>query len=479
MNMKLKTITRRKFLKNSSQIIAGLSTIPLIPRIVTTKTRKGKKPNIIFISADQLRAQALGCMGNKQVKTPNFDRLASEGALFTHSISTFPVCTPARAMWLTGKYPTSTGVISNDMQLSPKEVTSAEVLKDQDYQTGYIGKWHLDGPERKSFTPAGPRRQGFDFWAAANICHKYFNAFYYTDSPEKIHINGYQPDHETDLALQFLENHRKHKFFLNLHWSPPHDPYIAPKAYMEMYDSEKIKLRDNVLHCVPKEIFPSVQKQIAAYYAAITNLDWNMGRIMKALDDLNLSENTIVIFTSDHGDMLFSLALLFKQWPYDESIRVPLIIRYPRRIKAGLKTDSLISTVDNMPTILSLAGVKIPDRVQGLDFSNKILGENGPDPESTLIMCVQPCARYNDRVGMLPWRGLRTKRYTFARFRHQDWCLFDNEKDVFQRRSLLTKDYDKPDVKALRNKLNTHLESRLKAIGDTFDSNVFPRVRWY
>jgi arylsulfatase A-like enzyme len=479
MKKKIEKITRRQFVNSTSRIALWATTASLAPGIITSKTKMLDHPNVLFVTADQMRAQALGCMGNKQVKTPNLNHLASEGVLFTHSISTFPVCTPARAMWLTGRYPTSTGVISNDIQLSPKEVSSAEVLKDSYYKTGYIGKWHLDGPDRRGFTPPGPRRQGFDYWAAANICHKYFDAFYYTDSLEKIYINGYQSNHETDLALQFLEDHRKNKFFLNLHWSPPHDPYIAPKSYMEMYDPEKIQLRENVLHCVPKEVIPSVQEQVAAYYAAITNLDWNMGRIMKTLDDLNLTEETMVIFTSDHGDMLFSLALLFKQWPYEESIRVPLIVRYPKRVKAGVKTDSLISTVDIMPTILSLAGVKIPDSVQGIDFSKTILGEKGPDPESTLIMCVQPCARYNDRVGMLPWRGLRTKRYTYARFRHQDWCLFDNEKDPYQRRSLFTSDYDKPEVKGLREKLNTQLERRLKEIGDTFDSDVFPKVRWH
>lgn len=472
-------ITRRQFIRTSGRIAAGTTITALAPGIITSKNKALDRPNVLFVTADQLRAQALGCMGNRQVKTPNFDRLASHGILFTHAISNFPVCTPARAMWLTGRYPTSTGVISNDIQLPPKEITSAEVLKEMDYKTGYIGKWHLDGPDRKGFTPPGPRRQGFDYWAAANICHNYFNAFYYTDSPEKIQIEGYQPDHETDLAIQFLEDHRKDSFFLNLHWGPPHDPYIAPEKYMKMYDPEKIQLRENVAHCVPKNMYPAVREQIVAYYAAISNIDWNMGRLMNALDDLGLADNTIVMFTSDHGDMLFSLALLFKQWPYQESIRVPLIVHYPKRAKSGAKYDSLISTVDIMPTILSLCGAKLPKGVQGIDFSKTILDEKGPDPEAALIMCVQPCARYNDRVGMLPWRGLRTKRYTYARFRHEDWCLFDNEKDPSQRRSLFTVDYEKSEVKTLRDKLNAQLQSRLRQIGDPFNAPAFPKVRWH
>jgi arylsulfatase A-like enzyme len=478
MKSKSEKITRRQFIRTTSRIALGATAAALAPGIITSKTRAADHPNILFVTADQMRAQALGCIGNTQVKTPNFDRLASQGVLFTNAISSFPVCTPARAMWLTGRYPTTTGVISNDIQLPPEEITSAEVLKDIGYKTGYIGKWHLDGPVRKGFTPPGPRRQGFDNWAAANICHDYFNAFYYTDSPEPIHIDGYQPDHETDLAIQFLEDHRKDRFFLNLHWGPPHDPYIAPENYIKMYDPEKIQLRENVVHCVPENMHPAIRAQIAAYYAAISNIDWNMGRLMQALDDLGLADNTIVMFTSDHGDMLFSLGVQFKQWPYEESIRVPLIVRYPQRAKSSVKYDSLISTVDIMPTIVSLCGAKIPKGVQGIDFSKTILGEKGPDPEAALIMCVQPCARYNDRVGMLPWRGLRTKCYTYARFCHEDWCLFDNEKDPYQRRSLFTTDYDKPEVKKLRDKLNAQLQSRLKQIGDSFNAPVFPKVRW-
>jgi arylsulfatase A-like enzyme len=476
--MKKAGISRRQFIKTSGQIAVG-STLTISIITSKTKAKYTRRPNVIFITADQMRAQAPGCMGNEQIKTPNIDKLAAQGILFTNAISNFPICTPARAMWLTGRYPVSTGVISNDMQLPFHEVTSAEILRANGYMTGYIGKWHLDGPDRKGFTPPGQRRQGFDYWAAANICHKYFQAFYYKDIPEKIHIDGYQPDHETNLAIQFLEKYRKEPFFLNLHWGPPHDPYIAPREYLILYDPEKIKLRENVTHCVPKNIHSAIRQQISAYYAAITNLDWNMGRLLKAIDDLGLTDNTVVIFTSDHGDMLFSLALQFKLWPYEESIRVPLIVRYPAGGSIGIRNDFFIGSVDIMPTILSLCNMNIPKNVQGIDFSKSINGEKGPDPESALIMCVQPCARYIDRAGLQAWRGLRTKRYTYVRFKHEDWCLYDNEKDPYQRRNLFAVDYNKPEVKELRNKLNSELHIRLHAIGDTFDVPAFPKVRWH
>ncbi len=449
------------------------------PAIVTSKTLALERPNILFVTADQLRARSLGYLGNSEVKTPHLDRLASEGVNFTQAVANCPICTPARAIWQTGRYPTSTGVISNDIRLPAGEITGAEVLKDAGYKTGYIGKWHLDGPDRKGFTPPGPRRQGFDYWAAANICHEYFDAFYYTgESSQPVSVAGYQPDHETDLAIRFLEDHRKDRFYLNLHWGPPHDPYIAPPRWMEMYDAGSIQLPENITQGVPEELHPAARRQLAAYYAAISCVDWNMGRLLKALEDLGLAERTAVVFTSDHGDMLLSLGLLSKQWPYDESVRVPLLVRYPARVKPGGRRDCLISHVDLMPTLVSLAGERIPPGVQGSDLSATILDEGAAGPEAALIMIVQPCARYNDRAGMQAWRGLRTRSHTYARFRQDDWCLYDNERDPYQRRNLLAAEPVAPEAKALRERLNAELQSRLKRIGDGFDAPAFPKIRW-
>lgn len=203
-----------------------------------------------------------------------------------------------------------------------------------------------------------------------------------------------------------------------------------------------------------------------------------MGRLLRALDDLGLSENTVVLFTSDHGDMLLSLGLFFKQWPYEESIRVPLIVRHPQAAKPGRRLDCLISHVDLAPTILSLCGAPSPSGVQGLDCSGTVLGENGPSPASALIMIAQTSARYNDRLGMQSWRGLRTRKHTYVRFRYEDWCLFDNEQDPYQRRNLFATDYDRPEVKSLRDGLNRELMNRLREIGDRFDIPAFPKVRW-
>jgi arylsulfatase A-like enzyme len=469
---KNKEITRRDFLEKSSQLAAGgLAASALTVLNASNKKTNEKRPNLLFVFADQMRNHAMGCTGNEQIHTPNLDQLAREGILFSNAISTYPVCCPYRASLITGKYPLSHSVITNGPPLPDEELCIAEVLKQAGYQTGYIGKWHLHGHrygDLGQFVPPGPKRQGFDYWAAANINHRYFDGYYYLDTDEKIPIEGWQPDTLTDLAIQYMEKQKEGSpFCLFLSWGPPHFPYIAPEKYLKMYDPEKIKLRDNVFHA-DKDI-------IANYYAATTSIDWNMGRLMEVLDKLGIADNTIVIFTSDHGDMLFSQHLLHKQFPYEESINVPFILRYPERIKPGQNSDLLIGTVDLMPTLLGLCNVEIPDTVEGKNLSSFILGENPieePEPDSVLIEVINPCASLQNKIGMHAWRGVRTKRYTYARFREKEWILMDNKYDPFQRRNLVFT----PKYKELREKLHLKLNEWLKKTNDPFlPGDSYPR----
>ena len=424
---------------------------------------KSKRPNLLFVFADQMRGQDMGCGGNDQIFTPNLDKLAQQGVRLTNAISTYPVCCPARAMLLTGRYPLSNTVITNGPALPDSEVTIAEILKDAGYQTGYIGKWHLNGhigmnTEDRQFVPPGPKRHGFDYWAAANISHKYFDSFYYRDSDEKIPIPGWEPDTQTDLTIKYMEEHNDNRpFCLFLSWGPPHEPYIAPENYKKMYDPEKITLRDNV--------FLADKKIIATYYAAITSLDRNMGRLMAALERLGIADDTIVVFSSDHGEQLFSLYLFHKQWPYEETINVPFIIRYPKMLKSGTVQTVLLGTPDIMPTLLSLCGVKIPETVEGRDLSLFITGDfSEPEPDSVLIEVINPCAVVQDRSGMRAWRGVRTKRYTYAKFHDEEWLLIDNKYDPYQRRNLI---YN-PDYDEVKTELRDKLEYWLKKTNDPF-----------
>jgi arylsulfatase A-like enzyme len=255
------------------------------------------KPNIIFVFADQLRECSLGYMNEEDVITPNFDTFAREASYFKTSVSPFPVCTPYRGSLLTGRTPTSTGLVLNDIALSTDEVTIAHVCKDAGYETAYIGKWHLNGPDRKAWIPPGPTRQGFDYWAAANFDHNYDHSIYFEDTDVPKVWEGYDAEAQTTRVIDHLSTRDRSKpVCLFLSWGPPHHPYrMVPGKYLDMYDSEKISGRPNC---------PDVPKpDLWGYYAQITFLDEQFGRLVESLDDLGMKENTILAFSSDHGDM--------------------------------------------------------------------------------------------------------------------------------------------------------------------------------
>ena len=190
-----------------------------------------ERPNILLILPDQMRASAMGCDGNAEIKTPNIDRLAAEGIRFQRTYANVPVCCPARAILMTGTYPHVNGMIANDLRLREKQVTIAEILAQAGYRTGFVGKWHLDGgPRNPGFVPPGPRRQGFDFWAAYECHHTHFAPTYFRDTPEVITARKFEPEASCDFAIEFLKSQPQDQpFFLTVQMGPPHDPYGAPK----------------------------------------------------------------------------------------------------------------------------------------------------------------------------------------------------------------------------------------------------------
>ena len=208
------------------------------------------KPNLLFIFADQLRASAIGCMHDENVMTPNLDRLASEGMLFTNAIANSPVCTPSRASMITGKHALNARCFINDIRLPADEPSIAEELNAAGYRSAYIGKWHLDGISRHMFTPP-ERRKGFDdYWAVYNCHHNYFDTKYYlNDSPDLIRVEGYEPEIQTDLAIDYLKGYEGDQpFNLWLSYGTPHAPYhLVPQRYKDMYPPDEIELRPNVI----------------------------------------------------------------------------------------------------------------------------------------------------------------------------------------------------------------------------------------
>ena len=412
-------------------------------------------PNILFVITDQMRSTAMGCADVENVHTPNLDQLAEEGARFTNAVSNTPACTPARASLLTGKHVLSHGLVQNDMQLGFGHRTIANVLTDAGYRCGYIGKWHVDGVNRGAYIPPGPRRQGFDdFWAGTECNHDYFAGYYYDEETrEPVWFDGYEPAGQTDLAVGYLQDQTDNDdpFCLFVSWSPPHCPYEkVPQKYRDMYPTDKVELLPNAVDAVlespeskgtgkviPADLPPDQRQErkreiIGAYYAHVTAMDECMGRLLNALDQLGTSENTIVVFTSDHGDMLFSQNRGWKCKPWRESVGIPLLMRWPGRIPEGRTGRGPIGLVDLAPTLLELTGCDVPEEMEGGRLGDFVLGDEDAAPESAYINF--PCM--NGLWTVPAWRGVVTPTHTYAASREGPWVLYDDTEDPFQMKNL-------------------------------------------
>jgi len=414
----------------------------------------------------------MGYAGNKDVKTPNFDKLAAQSINFSNAVSCCPVCSPYRASLITGRYPLTHGVFLNDLLLNDQAVSLAQAYNAAGYDTGYIGKWHIDGNKRGSFIPR-ERRQGFEFWKVLGCTHNYNNSFYYGDENVKLKWDGYDSIAQTREAQRYIRDHSRGKpFALVLSWGPPHAPYhTAPQKYRDMFDTEKLSLRDNV----PEEQRAQAKKTLAGYYAHIAALDDCIGELVATLKELGLEKDTILVFTSDHGDMLHSRGQMKKQRPWDESIRVPFLLRYPAATGAkGRKIDMPINTPDIMPTLLGLSGIDIPDTVEGTDFSSVVTGKTEPPENAALISCPSPFGQWTRQSGGREYRGVRTIRYTYVRDLNGPWLLYDNEKDPYQLDNLC----NKPEHAGLQKELERLLSQKLKQTNDEFLSGWDYIKKW-
>ncbi len=425
------------------------------------------RPNIIYVFADQWRAQDTGYAGNRQVRTPHLDTLAAQSVNFTHAVAGIPVCCPARACLLTGQHALTHGVFVNDVHLADDAVSMAKLYKAAGYDTAYVGKWHVDGRGRSNYIPP-ESRQGFDYWKALECTHDYNDSKYYAgDSDQQLTWEGYDAIEQTKDVQAYLRSRRHddgagNPFLLVLSWGPPHAPYeTAPEAYRKLYPPDDIELRPNV----PPEMAADSREWIAGYYAHCTALDDCLGALLQTIEEEGLADNTIFVFTSDHGDMLGSQGQVKKQRPWEESIRVPFLLRWPQRFGLqGREIDALLDTPDILPTLLSLCDMPIPDTVEGKDFSAVIDG--GPDPSggAALIYCPHPFGQFLRPDGGREYRGLRTRTHTYARDLNGPWLLYDNEADPFQMTNLV----DRPELKSLQADLESQLQDKLDDRGDEF-----------
>lgn len=432
------------------------------------------RPNVIFVFGDQWRAQATRYAGNPDVQTPAIDRFASQSINFRNAVSGCPVCSPARGCYITGQRPLTHGVFVNDVHLEYRVSSIADAFAAGGYDTGYIGKWHLNGRGRSSYIPPADR-QGFDYWKVLECTHNYNHSLYYEhDNPTSKTWPGYDAISQTDDACSYIHNHKRDRpFFLILSWGPPHEPYdSAPDRYRALYRPDQIQLRPNV----PDTIAHESRKMLAGYYAHCTALDDCFAQLLRTLDETNMADDTIVLFTSDHGDMLGSQGHEKKQRPWDESIRVPFLLRYPAKFgHHGRVVDALIDTPDVMPTLLGLAGLPIPASVEGCNFTGYLGGGADPNDGAVVLTCLHPFGQFNrvDYAGV-EYRGLRTQRYTYVRTLAGPWLLYDNQTDPYQ----LTNLVDHADSQPLRQTLDAELSRRLQQRHDTFEPGDVYIERW-
>lgn len=383
-------MNRREFLKRTATLGAGGFVLSNRSLEISAKA---KHPNVLFVLVDQWRYCSTGHSNNRDqlVQTPNLDKLAQEGVHWSRCYSAHPLCTPNRSAIITGKLPHETGMIQNSIMLPPEERCIAHVFDEAGYKTHYIGKWHMDGEAKPGFVPQNWRRRGFQTFVGFNRGHFYYDSPTFTDDGRSMASTGeytpgdYEPTFQTDLAIDFIRQNRSRPFFCFLSFGPPHTPY-SPPAGFDIYNSEDIVFRPNVVG--------GNAAALANYFGLCTSLDHEFGRLMETLKQLDLEENTLVVFTSDHGDGHQSHGIDHKNEPEEESCHVPLLMRLPGRIEKARETDNLISSIDLMPTILSICGLPVPKTCTGKDKSKAAIEKQTLNDESI----------YAEKAG--DWRAL-------------------------------------------------------------------------
>lgn len=453
--------------------------------------------NLLYVFADQWRYQAVGCHQADQVVTPCIDQFASESMQFTHAYSTFPLCSPHRASLMTGKYPFNVGMWTNckigleeKIMLKPQETCIGNVLKEQGYQTGYIGKWHLDASELNfhsspqsgarmwdAYTPPGERRQGFDYWLSYGADDNHLEPHYWMDSEEQIKPGKWSAEFETEKAIEFMEKrkNRDEPFALFVSYNPPHLPYeLVPDCYYEDFRNLDVEYRTNVPESMRQGILETQTRQ---YFAAVTGIDKQFGRICNYLKEQGMEEDTIVVLSADHGEMLGSHGLMSKNVWYEESVHIPLMIRQRGRIEAK-ENQVIVASQDHMPTLLGLLDIKIPCTCQGYNHTRGIFSEDKEAPED-MFLCSYPGSEEMvdtfSELGLTHkaygWRGIKTHRYTYVvnngyvPGEPQQEYLYDDIEDpkqMYPRR--IQTECGEPQIEELRSRLSYYL----KLTGDPF-----------
>jgi arylsulfatase A-like enzyme len=448
--------SRRQFICSSGTAMGALALSGLSGQAFL----QPKRPNVLYVFSDSHRAESMGCYGNASVRTPNFDAFARQGAILKTAMSTTPVCSPHRACLITGQYSHHHGMVTNDVEhFEPKIASIAETFRSAGSTPGYSGKWHLACP--------WSHLRGFGF-PTSDLLDKTEDAHYPSFTLKGKDPAGrdtsrivFEPAYRADQAIRFIESQSKATdpwmFFLS--WIPPHPPFVAPPGFADKYRQE-IQLQPNVPPGRPEEV---ARKSLPDYYGMIESLDVEFARILQALERSGAAEDTIVVYSSDHGEMIGSNGYARKRWPHDNSARVPFLIRYPRKIRPGQVFTQPFSTPDVYPTLAGLAGVKTPPGLDGLDYSSLLLGAASTPPRDYAFLQMM--------YGYVPWpgwRSLRTEEYMYARTVKGPWLLFDERKDPYETKNLV----EERSARSIVQQMDRRLAAVMKETGDSWEYRV-------
>ncbi|QQS47528.1 MAG: sulfatase [Acidobacteriota bacterium] len=463
--------------------------IPLAALVLITSSAVGgdarpaaqpARPNIIFIMSDDHASHAISAYGSRLIKTPNIDRLATEGMLFENCFVTNSICTPSRAAILTGKYAHLNGVpvfnhIDNSQPMLPKYLQAAG------YHTGMVGKWHLGGNRRDR--PDDGKPAGFDYWNILPGQGAYFDPEF-IEMGERRKYTGYTTNIITDLALQFLEKRPPDKpFFLMYHHKAPHRNWQPDEKYRRQFENVDVPEpatfnddyagrsdapsqatmridRDLTRNDLKMDPPPGLtgqalkkwkyQRYMRDYLACIASVDDNVGRVLDWLDKAGLSRNTIVIYTSDQGFFLGEHNFYDKRFMYEESLRMPFLIRWPQRIKAGSVSKGMIINVDFAPMMLDAAGLRVPPDMQGRSFMPLLEGRIPNDWRKAMYYRYYHPGHHN----VAAHYGIRNERYKLIYFNKlRQWELYDLRNDPHEMKNLYGDPAYAPTVKLLKEEL--------------------------
>lgn len=383
--------------------------------------RPAGRPNVLFILTDQQRFDSTGAHGNPLDLTPNFDRMALEGMHLFNAFTPQPVCGPARACLQSGLYATQTGCFANGIPLPPDTPSLAKRFNEAGYRTGYIGKWHLARNQDDAGIPV-EYRGGYNDWLASNALEFTSDAYYtvmYDGEGRAARLPGYRVDALTDAAIRYIDAHQTEPFFLFLSYIEPHfqntrDDYPAPHGYAERYHAR----------WTPPDLQAlgggNAYQHLGGYWGMIKRLDEALGRLLDSLRSLGLLENTVVVFTSDHGNHFKTRNSEYKRSCHDSSTRVPMAIQGPGFWRGG-RVEEMVSLLDLPPTLLDACGIPIPENWVGRSLLPLARGEAGDWPDDVYIQISE------SQVG----RAVRTRRWKYAVRAPEKSGALDADSDVY------------------------------------------------